>query len=273
MNLHRILLGSFIIMSNLCSATSFFIRPFDEFTQSAPHIVRGTVERIRVEHGVTEDGGKTIYTFANLNVREVIKGAITTDRLTLRKLGGSKDGVTLDIPSSVEFVEGEESVFFLGAENPDRSFPVTGMQLGKFGLREENGTQILTGGLFDFSEHQEHAEHTESHQTTERASEVNRKRWTLNDLRTLVKNQPSYVPNPTPDTSTLAQSNTPPTNFNESTTKSPTSLSQSDIRNDAPPPNAIDSSSEKNSGLALFAWAVGAILLAASLFMIIRKKS
>ena len=107
------------------------------------------ISNIHVENGLTNEGGKTIYTFANLDVKEVLKGTLNFNRILIRKIGGSKDGMTLEIPSSPEFTEGEETVLFLGPEKEDHSFEVTGLELGKYGLQDQNGQVVLTGGIFN----------------------------------------------------------------------------------------------------------------------------
>ncbi len=184
----------------LAQATSLYVRPFSEFTQTAPNMVRGKIDAIHVENGLTEDGGKTIYTFADVSVIEVIKGNLNQQNIKIRRLGGTKDGMTLDVPSSVQFNEGDENVFFLSATNPDGSFSVIGMQMGKFGLREENGEMILTGGIFSMPQDDSHDEHDHlpgetPHEDTNRLAE-NRRPWTLQQLKTLVQSQPDANQDP-----------------------------------------------------------------------------
>ena len=108
MKMHSLL--AFALTMQTAFATSFYIRPFSEFTKSTSNIIRGKISNIHVENGTTPDGGKTLYTFANLEIKEVIKGGISGTQINIRKLGGSKDGVTLEVPSSVEFSEKEEGL-------------------------------------------------------------------------------------------------------------------------------------------------------------------
>jgi hypothetical protein len=119
---------------------------------------------------------------------EVLKGTITKPSLPIRKLGGTKDGITLHIPGSPEFQDGEDSVFFLGSENEDHSYELKGLELGKFGLQEKNGELELTGGLLGYS-------------TGPEATEAmgpgvveNRRTWTLKQLKEVIETQKKETP-------------------------------------------------------------------------------
>ena len=131
------------------------------------------------------DGIKTIYTFANLEIKDVIKGTVSGSQIIIRKLGGTKDGVTLEIPSSVEFTEKEDGVFFLGDEQGDHSYEVSSLELGKFSLVEKNGEEILRGGIFTYSQpHQGDEHNVMADQIAE-----NLKPWSIHQLKELVKTQ------------------------------------------------------------------------------------
>ena len=220
----------FIFVSASAHATSFYVRPFSEFIQTSPNIVRGTLSNIHAENAITPDGGKTIYTYATVEVKEVLKGSINTNKITVRRTGGSKDGVTLEIPSSPEFEEGEDSVLFLSEVREDRNYEVDGMELGKFGLSEQNGQEVLTGGIFNYSRPDASGDQDHDHDLRAADLRENLKPWSLAMLRERIKEQGSgpesikptaakitrYVKNlPTPDPSTspqedhLAQANEP----------------------------------------------------------------
>lgn len=174
-------------------ATSFLIRPLSQFTQTAPYMVHGIIHNVRVEEGVAE-GGKTIYTFADVEVKEVIKGSVpAASGIIVRKLGGTKDQLTLEIPGSPQFSENEETVLFLDSIPNSQMYEVVGMELGKFGLKEENGEKILTGGIFSFSSGEEVNEQTT--QAGEDLSE-NKKPWSVQQLKELISKQTNGNPTP-----------------------------------------------------------------------------
>ncbi len=175
-----------IFISAQAYATSFYIVPFSTLVQNTPNMVLGTLQNIHPEHGTTNTGEKTIFTFADLTVEEVLKGQISGTQILVRKLGGSKDGVTLDIPSSVQFKENEQAVLFLGPPNPDNSYEVTEMELGKFGLKEVGGEKILTGGIFNFNTVDLPFGMQSDDQ--ERLKE-NHKSWSIGELKKLIQNQ------------------------------------------------------------------------------------
>jgi hypothetical protein len=183
MKLHSLL--AFVLSVCTAHATSFYIRPFSEFTKSTNNIVRGKISNIRADHRVSENGEKTIFTFADLDVRDIIKGNITGTQIQIRRLGGTKDGITLEIPSSVEFIDKEESVFFLSDEQEDHSYEVTSMELGKFTLVEKNGEEFLQGGIFAYSQPRPGHEHDVIANNTAE----NLKPWSINQLKELVKTQ------------------------------------------------------------------------------------
>ena len=190
MKMHLLLALLFLIPKS--HATSFFIRPISEFTKSTSVIIRGVTSDIHSENTVNPNGEKTIYTFATLSIKEVIKGNISGSSVRIRKAGGTIDGVTLEIPSSVEFKEGEDGVFFLSEEQSDHSYEVTGMELGKFNLANQDGKEVLKGGLFAYSKPHAHGGHSD-HIMANDLSE-NLKPWSINQLRELVKSQSSAAP-------------------------------------------------------------------------------
>jgi hypothetical protein len=190
MNLH-FLLWLAAGFTSLANATSFYIRPLPEFARDARYIVRGTIHSVTSDYGSDATGTKTLYTYAKLEVREVLKGTLTEREILIRKAGGTKDGLTLSIESSPDFQENEDTVLFLGEPREDRAFEVEGLELGKFGLEESNGELFLKGGLLDYSRPR----------AGERAEALgpgiaeNRRAWSLRDLRkTLGTGEPAPAP-------------------------------------------------------------------------------
>jgi len=187
MNLHFLFLMCTLLASE-SKATSFYIRPLPEFTRDAENIIRGRVHQPHAEFGIAQSGERNVYTFAELEVMEVLKGAITKPSLPIRRLGGTKDGITLHIPGSPEFQDGEESVFFLGSENEDHSYELKGLELGKFGLQEKNGELELSGGLLGYSSGPEATE------AMGPGVVENRRTWTLKQLKELIEIQKKETP-------------------------------------------------------------------------------
>jgi hypothetical protein len=189
MNLHFLFMVC-ALLAGESRATSFFIRPMPEFTRDADLIVRGKLHEPHAEYGFGPGGERMIRTYAELESIEVLKGNAPGTTLTIRKDGGTKDGIALHVPGSPEFEDGEESLFFLGPENEDHSRDVMGLELGKFGLQEKNGELELSGGLLGYSYGPEALE------AMGPGIPENRRVWTLKQLKELIETQKSAPGNP-----------------------------------------------------------------------------
>ncbi len=264
MILHSLLALTSVVISG-AQATSFYIRPFSEFTQTSPVIVHGKLTNVRTDNSIAADGRRTIYTYANLEVREVLKGDLhQKSTITIRKAGGTKDGMTLEIPSSPEFKENDDTVLFLSAEKEDNSYEVLGLELGKFGLEEKNGEMILTGGIFNYSKPTPHSDHDEHVRAKDLAE--NQKPWSLTQLRTLIHKQ-SGTPLSTTNTETGAQG------VNNSTPRPQEAVAQSTPLNSASP--ALDATASKESSSSIprhLPFYLGGILLMIAVFSFLRRK-
>jgi len=243
--------GAAALLSPLAHATSFNIPPFSDFTSSTPNIVRGTLSNVRAENALTDDGGRTVYTFANLAVKEVLKGNIHDSNITLRELGGSTNEMTIEIPSSPEFHENEDAVLFLGSEQEDHSYEVTGLELGKYQLKDVGGDKILTGGIFNYSR-------TQTGVTPDPRLKENQTPWSLNRLRNLIRSQEAQPPkaavSPASSPSTLAS---PAPSVAPETSAAP-NLSPDSVSNSA---SDTDSSSSMPWGSIVLAAIVVGVLL------------
>jgi hypothetical protein len=249
----------FLFFSSVSFATSFYIRPFSEFTQTAPNILRGTLSNVRVENSVISDGGRTIYTYANLAVKERIKGDVNAPNITVRKTGGTKDGVTLEIPSSPEFTEGEDTVMYLSEQREDKSYEVVSLELGKFGLAEKNGKEVLTGGLFSYARPSDHEKAEHSVQAGDLSE--NSKSWSLQDLRELVKKE---TERPSAPIATPAQVAETKTNFTH-----PDSTPLQEQATQVQTKDFSDTSHE-NSAIAYLYGAIG-LLIAIGIFRYLKR--
>ena len=168
-------------------ATSFFQIPFPQAVSDAPAIVRGTVGNSYSDWGKGADSSKRLYTFTELQIAEVFKGSIGGSRtLIMRELGGSKDGMGMEVPGSAKFSRGEDVVAFLGDTNSDSSRDVRGLMMGKYMVeRDPQGNEFLSGpglGVVGGDEHIVHG----SEETTGQADTT---RWTIDALRQLVRSQ------------------------------------------------------------------------------------
>ncbi|NDG84311.1 MAG: hypothetical protein EBX52_04640 [Proteobacteria bacterium] len=204
MNLH-FLFALCSLIPALSFATSFYLRPMEEVVAGTPNIVRGTVRSVHVEEQADPNGGRALFTLAEVEVKEVLKGPIQDSKIEVRRAGGEKNGTHLEIPGSPEFAENEETVLFLGNPRSDRSYEVRDMALGKFGIDLKNGKEVLTGGLLAYSHETENEEHAEY------GAKQPPRDWSIRDLKALIQSQggspQAPVANPTPGPSSSSPAN------------------------------------------------------------------
>jgi hypothetical protein len=178
------------LMALPAQATSFYPQPFPETVQAAPIIVRGKVGMSYADWNRDDSGGKRIYTFYELQPTEVLKGNLTTSAsLNMRELGGQKDGVGLNVPGVSQFERGEDAVIFLKDRNSTGSYEVQGMMMGKYNIQKDSdGNEYLTGmGLNNFNHFSNNSAGTTVTTPT--------KKWTLQDLKQLIRTQADATPN------------------------------------------------------------------------------
>lgn len=174
------------------SATSFIERPFPESVEDAPIIVRGRAGRSQADYGAFGEGGRRIYTYTELEITEVLKGAPGASRIRIRELGGEKNGIGMHVSGTARFEAGEDLVIFLEPKSADGSFPVRSMMMGKFNLsRDDEGREVLIGpGIPASDAHAEQPENLENPEKKEgRDDTAAPPKWTLDSLRSLIKEQ------------------------------------------------------------------------------------
>lgn len=202
--------ASMLLLSTFAFATSFYEQPFPDAVKEAQMVARGVIGANYVDWGQSADGQKRIYTYYELKVEEVFKGSLEVNTIAMRELGGEKDGVGMQIAGTAQFSRGEDVVVFLSSEpNSDGSYDLRGMMMAKFGIRrEDDGSEVLSGPGITGSDHGHSA--GDSHVDSAQA----KSRFTLDDLRKIVKDQGSAPANPKPRA-------TPPTPFAPPTPATP----------------------------------------------------
>ncbi len=164
-------------LNEACFGASFFPQPFPSTVQEAPIIVRGKIGSSYSDWGQGQNAQR-IYTYYDFQNEEVLKGQIRSDSpLTIRELGGEKDGVGLHVEGSAHFDQGETVVVLLHNMNSEKNFDVHGMMMGKLNLETDpNGDIILKGPALWGAR-------------TGLDTLENSKRWTLADLKRIIREQ------------------------------------------------------------------------------------
>jgi len=237
--LTRILATIILILSayapSKLQATTFIQRPFAEHVQKAPQLIRGTVEKIESDWGTDSQGTRRIYTFIQILVSEVLKGdaqSIRPDtRLTIRELGGEKDGVGLMISGTASFQLGEEVVVFVSREsNDDRSYDLSGLMMGKLEVQRDpdSGEEWISGPAISFSDQHPHGSEATG-------GPQGKKKWSLKDLRELTAKKTTIAD--APHSTNLHQSKSESNNVALAPSKNPAAP---ESEHDSPPVSTHD---------------------------------
>lgn len=132
---------------SISHATSFVPIPLTSQVGEADTIVRGKTGQGYSDYGPRNDGGRSIYTYYQLQVSEVLKGDVApSSSISIREMGGEVNGVGMQVAGASHFDPGEDVVVFLGPKNPDGSYDVKGLSSGKYNIRtDDDGTENLLG--------------------------------------------------------------------------------------------------------------------------------
>ncbi|MEN9723304.1 MAG: hypothetical protein RJB38_1290 [Pseudomonadota bacterium] len=182
----RTMIGIFaaLVLSTPGFGTSFIEKSFPDSVGDAPVIVRGQIGMSYSDYGKTLEDGRKLFTFYELNVSEVFKGRSGTGTMIVRQLGGTKEGITVEVPGTAKFSRGEDVVVMLGGENSDGSYDIRSLMMGKYSIEKVDGKEYLRGpGALSPSEVQP----GKLIQADEHPTEGPPPLYTLDDLRALVR--------------------------------------------------------------------------------------
>ncbi len=119
------------------SATSVVPPKFEELVNESDYIVRAVVKSVTSEWR-EKQGQRRIYTFVELEVREVIAGT-PPQPLVLRMLGGRVGDEELVIEGAPKFEVGQEDVLFIRG-NGRQFYPLTAVMHGRYPIMKEAAT-------------------------------------------------------------------------------------------------------------------------------------
>lgn len=135
-----LLAASFIPASSL-HATTVIPPSFDELVSRAEVIFQGSVTDVRSQW-VGEGGQRRIVTYVTFKVDDAIKGSPGAT-YTIRMLGGTVDGQTMEVSDSPKFKKGDRDFLFV-EHNGQQFIPLVGIMHGRFRVeREQNGREIV----------------------------------------------------------------------------------------------------------------------------------
>lgn len=118
-------------------ATTVAPPSFENLVNESDYVVRAVVKSVRTEWR-EKAGQRRIYTFVELDVREVIAGNPPSP-LVLQMLGGRIDGQEMVVDGAPTFEPGQEDVLFIRG-NGRQFYPLTGIMHGRYPILKNPAT-------------------------------------------------------------------------------------------------------------------------------------
>jgi hypothetical protein len=122
-------------------ATTVIPPSFDQLVSEAELIFEGTVTDARSEW-TGQGTERHIVTYVTFNIEDAIKGA-PGKSYTIRMLGGTVDGETIEVADTPKFKMGDRDILFV-EHNGSQFVPLVGIMHGRFHvLTDENGRESV----------------------------------------------------------------------------------------------------------------------------------
>ena len=140
MKLLRSFFFASLVVCSLGSAGATTVIPptFDELVTKAEMIFEGTVTGLRSEW-TGEGANRHIVTYVTFKIEDAIKGAGGPE-YTIRMMGGTVDGQTMEVTDAPRFKVGDRDILFV-EHNGSQFIPLVGIMHGRFHVQvDENGT-------------------------------------------------------------------------------------------------------------------------------------
>lgn len=134
----RSLLAALLLLpwSNALQATTVAAPEFPDLVNQSDYIVRSVVKSTRAEVVQTPRGRK-VYTYVELEVREVIAG-VPPSPLVLRILGGRVGKDVMVLEGAPQFQVGDEDILFVQG-NGQQIYPLVAIMHGRYPIEKESG--------------------------------------------------------------------------------------------------------------------------------------
>lgn len=116
---------------------------FDELVGRADVIFQGTVTDVQSQW-TGEGAQRRIVSYVTFKVEDTMKGS-PGDAYTLRMLGGTVDGETMEVTDSPKFKVGDRDILFV-ENNGSQFVPLVGIMHGRFHIEndQKTGREIMT---------------------------------------------------------------------------------------------------------------------------------
>ncbi len=135
------LIAMFFVVLNSLNATTVIAPSFDELVSRAEVIFQGLVTDVRSQW-VGEGAQRHIVTYVTFKVDDAIKGNPGVN-YTLRMLGGTVAGETMEVSDSPKFQKGDRDILFV-EHNGQQFIPLVGIMHGRFRVkRDQDGRETV----------------------------------------------------------------------------------------------------------------------------------
>ena len=142
---------SFLILASLAlglspiAATTVIPPTFDQLVGQAEMIFQGSVTEVR-SVWAGEGAQRHIDSYVTFQVEDALKGKPGAS-FTIRLLGGTVDGETMEVTDSPKFKVGDRDILFV-EHNGDQFVPLVGIMHGRFHVQrdEQTGRDFVTTG-------------------------------------------------------------------------------------------------------------------------------
>jgi hypothetical protein len=132
--LRLLISGACLIFAGTALATTVIPPSFDELVSRAEMIFQGNVTDVRSEW-TGEGAQRRIMSYVTLKVEDAIKGN-PGSTVTLRMLGGTVGGETMEVSDAPKFKVGDRDILFV--ENNGTQFvPLVGIMHGRFHVEKD----------------------------------------------------------------------------------------------------------------------------------------
>lgn len=136
-------LGLFLLALS-ARATTVIPPDFDHLLTRAQVIFEGEVTGVQSQW-IGEGSEHRIVTFVTFKVDDCLKGDAGTS-YTMRMLGGTVDGETMEVTDAPKFAVGDHDLLFV-ENNGSQFIPLVGIRHGRFRIhQQQNGDQTLSTG-------------------------------------------------------------------------------------------------------------------------------
>jgi hypothetical protein len=129
-----LLLSGLLLAFPAARATTVIPPTFDQLVTNAEMIFEGTVTAMRSEW-TGQGADRHIVTYVTFKIEDPIKGALGAD-YTIRMMGGTVDGQTMEVTDAPRFKVGDRDILFV-EHNGTQFIPLVGIMHGRFHVQAD----------------------------------------------------------------------------------------------------------------------------------------